>query len=161
MVVLCNEPWNNYLVCECVIDRVLLVASSSLQLSQRSCREYTIDLLLWSMPRETEAFFGEVLRENRSVLEFVESDWTMLNARLAQLYGIEGVDGSRLRKVSLPAGSHRGGVMTQASVLKVTADGTRTSPVLRGAWILDRSNMEEAPGKVGHAMLESGAGHSL
>ena len=96
------------------------------------------DLLLWSMPRETEAFFAEVMRENRSLLEFVHSDWSMLNARLATLYGVEGVEGSQLRKVQLPASAHRGGVMTQASVLKVTADGTRTSPVLRGAWILDR-----------------------
>ncbi len=96
------------------------------------------DLLLWSMPRETEAYFSEILRENRSVLEFVNSDWSMLNERLATLYGVEGVAGSGFRKVQLPAEAHRGGVMTQASVLKVTADGTRTSPVLRGAWVLDR-----------------------
>ncbi|MCC6511202.1 MAG: DUF1592 domain-containing protein [Pirellulaceae bacterium] len=96
------------------------------------------DLLLWSMPRETEAFFAEVLRENRSLLEFVHSDWSMINGRLATLYGIEDIEGSQLRKVQLPASVHRGGVMTHASVLKVTADGTRTSPVLRGSWILDR-----------------------
>lgn len=96
------------------------------------------DLLLWSMPRETEAFFDEVLRENLSLLHFVDSDWSMLNERLAALYGIPGVAGSELRKVSLPPEARRGGVMTHASVLKVTADGTRTSPILRGAWILDR-----------------------
>jgi hypothetical protein len=95
-------------------------------------------LLLWSMPRETQLFFEEVLRKDLSLLNFVNSDWTMLNERLAELYGIGNVRGNDFRKVALPAGSHRGGVMTQASVLKVTADGTRTSPVLRGKWVLDR-----------------------
>jgi hypothetical protein len=95
-------------------------------------------LLLWAMPRETELFFEEVLRNDRSLLEFVDSDWTIINERLAALYGIPGVEGNSFRKVKLPAGSHRGGVMTQASVLKVTADGTRTSPVLRGKWVLER-----------------------
>jgi len=95
-------------------------------------------LLLWSMPRETQAFFGEVLRGDMSLLEFVDSDWTMLNGRMAQHYGIPGVEGSEFHKTKLHAGLHRGGVMTQASVLKVTADGTRTSPVLRGKWVLER-----------------------
>lgn len=95
-------------------------------------------LLGWSMPRETEAFFEEVLRNDLSLLEFVDSDWSMLNGRLATLYGVPGVDGSDFRKVKIPAECHRGGVMTQASVLKVTADGTRTSPVLRGKWVLER-----------------------
>lgn len=96
------------------------------------------ETLLWSMPRETWAFFDEVLRNNMSLLEFVDSDWTMLNGRLAAHYGIAGVDGNEFRKVKLPPGCHRGGVMAQASVLKVTADGTRTSPVLRGKWVLER-----------------------
>ncbi len=95
-------------------------------------------LLQWSMPQETQLFFEEVLAKNLSLLEFVDSDWSMLNARLAELYGIPGVEGSSFRKVKLPAGVHRGGVMTHGSILKVTADGTRTSPVLRGKWILDR-----------------------
>ncbi len=94
--------------------------------------------LYWSMPRETELFFEEILKHDRSLLEFVDSDWSMLNERLARHYGIEGVVGQELRKVKLPQGSHRGGVMTHASVLKVTADGTRTSPVLRGKWVLER-----------------------
>lgn len=95
-------------------------------------------LLLWSMPLETEKFFEEVLRKDLSLLEFVESDWSMINQRLAEVYGIPGVSGAAFQKVKLPPGSHRGGVMTQASVLKVTADGTRTSPVLRGRWVLER-----------------------
>ena len=96
------------------------------------------ETLLWSMPRETWAFFEEILKNDRCLLEFVDSDWSMLNERLAALYGIPGVQGNEFRKVMLPPGCHRGGVMTQASVLKVTADGTRTSPVLRGKWVLDR-----------------------
>ncbi len=94
--------------------------------------------LLWAMPRETHGFFEEVLKNDLSLLEFIDSDWTMLNERLAKHYGIAGVSGNHIRKVKLPPGSHRGGVMTHASVLKVTADGTRTSPVLRGTWVLDK-----------------------
>jgi Protein of unknown function (DUF1588)/Protein of unknown function (DUF1585)/Protein of unknown function (DUF1592) len=90
------------------------------------------------MPRETERFFEEVLRHDLSLIDFVDSDWTFLNQRLAQHYGIPGISGGELRRVKLPAGSHRGGVLTHASILKVTADGTRTSPVLRGKWVLER-----------------------
>jgi Protein of unknown function (DUF1592)/Protein of unknown function (DUF1588)/Protein of unknown function (DUF1587)/Protein of unknown function (DUF1585)/Protein of unknown function (DUF1595)/Planctomycete cytochrome C len=97
------------------------------------------DLFLhWSLPRETELYFEHILKHDRSLLEFVASDWSMLNERLAQHYGIPDIVGHELRKVRLPAGSHRGGVMTHGSVLKVTADGTRTSPVLRGKWVLER-----------------------
>ena len=83
-----------------------------------------------AMYQEVIEFFYSVVREDRSLLEFVHSDWTMLSQRLAQHYGIKGVHGGELRKVALPTGSRRGGVLTHASVLKVTADGTRTSPVL-------------------------------
>ena len=95
-------------------------------------------LLLWAMPMETQLFFEEILRNDLSLLNFVDSNWSMLNERLAQLYGIPGVNGSQFRKVALPPESRRGGVMTQASVLKVTADGTHTSPILRGKWVLER-----------------------
>ncbi len=94
--------------------------------------------LLWSMPLETTKFFDEVLARDRSVTEFVKSDWTFLNRRLAQHYGVSGVEGWELRKAPLPPGAHRGGVITQAAVLKVTANGTTTSPVLRGKWVLDK-----------------------
>lgn len=94
--------------------------------------------LLWSMPQESQLVFEEILRHDRSLLEFVDADWSMLNDRLARLYGIPGIEGMEFRKVSLPAGCHRGGVLTQAAVLKVTADGTRTSPVLRGKWVLEK-----------------------
>src|SRR5207244_668865 len=66
-----------------------------------------------------------------------DSDWSMLNDRLAAHYGIRGVTGVQLRRVPLPKDSVRGGVMTQASVLKVTANGTTTSPVVRGAWVIE------------------------
>jgi hypothetical protein len=88
--------------------------------------------------RETELFFHEVLERDLSVLEFVHSEWTFLNERLARHYGLPDLPGYDLRKVYLPEGSRRGGVMTQASVLKVTANGATTSPILRGKWICER-----------------------
>ncbi|HEY6167674.1 MAG TPA: DUF1592 domain-containing protein [Verrucomicrobiae bacterium] len=96
------------------------------------------DMLKVSMVRETELFFAEVLKRDLSLANFIASDFTMLNGRLAKHYGIPGVDGWEFRRVSLPPGSHRGGLLTMASVLKVTANGTTTSPVTRGAWVLDR-----------------------
>lgn len=95
-------------------------------------------LLELSMVRETQRFFEELLTHDLSVLNFIDSDFSMLNERLAKHYGIEGVKGyEQFRRVKLPPGAHRGGVLTQAAVLKVTADGTRTSPVLRGVWVLE------------------------
>ena len=96
------------------------------------------DFLFWSMPRETEMFFEEILARDRSLTEFVDSDWSYLNERLARHYGIKDVLGGEMRKVKLPPGCHRGGVLTQAAILKVTADGTHTSPIIRGKWVLDR-----------------------
>lgn len=96
------------------------------------------DFLFWSMPRETQLFFEAVLRDDLPLTNFVQSDWSFLNERLAKHYGIADVVGGELRKTPLPKESHRGGVLTQAAILKVTADGTRTSPVLRGKWVLDK-----------------------
>ncbi len=96
------------------------------------------DLLKAAMVRESHLFFEELLKSNLSVTNVVASDFTMLNERLAQHYGVPGVEGHAFRKVKLPPDSHRGGIMTMASVLKVTANGTNTSPVVRGAWVLDR-----------------------
>jgi cytochrome c553 len=103
------------------------------------------DLLEVSMPRETHLFFEEILKGDRSILEFIHSDWSMLNERLAMLYEIPGVKGNDFRKVMLPTGSHRGGVITQAAILKVTANGTNTSPVTRGAWVISRIMGTPAP----------------
>lgn len=94
--------------------------------------------LLWSSVRETHLFFDELLTNNLSVTNFVESDFAMINGRLAKHYGIPDVHGVAFRKVLLKPEYHRGGVLAQASVLKVTANGTSTSPVLRGVWVLDR-----------------------
>jgi mono/diheme cytochrome c family protein len=93
-------------------------------------------LMRQSLVEETDLFFTEVLKKDLSLTNFVDSDFSFLNDRLAQHYGIAGVKGPQMRRVSLPSGSHRGGVLTQASILKVTANGTTTSPVLRGVWVL-------------------------
>lgn len=96
------------------------------------------ELLQLSMVAETESLFTEVLTKNLPVTSFIQSDFAMLNRRMAEHYGIEGVSGEEFRRVSLPKDSPRGGVLTQASVCKVTANGTTTSPVLRGAWVMKR-----------------------
>ncbi len=93
-------------------------------------------LLRQSMLDETHGFFREVLDRDHGVRDFIDSDYVTINQPLAEFYGIDGVQGLHIRRVELPDDSVRGGVLTQASVLKVSADGTRTSPVLRGAWIL-------------------------
>jgi hypothetical protein len=98
-----------------------------------------------AMIREAELFFDEVLKHDLSVANFAASDFSMLNGRLAKHYGIPGVDGWEFQKVKLPAESHRGGVLTMAAVLKVTANGTTTSPVVRGNWVLDRLLGTPAP----------------
>jgi hypothetical protein len=96
------------------------------------------DNLKVAMVKETLLFFEEVLKNDLSLTNFVASDFSMLNGRLARHYGIPNVTGMEFRKVPLPKDSHRGGVLTMGSVLKVTANGTTTSPVLRGSWVLDR-----------------------
>ncbi|HEU4781205.1 MAG TPA: DUF1592 domain-containing protein [Steroidobacteraceae bacterium] len=87
---------------------------------------------------ETQLFFAELLRADLPARNIVASDFTFLNERLATHYGIRGVAGAAMRRVALPPGSERGGMMTMASVLKLTANGTTTSPVLRGHWITER-----------------------
>jgi hypothetical protein len=99
---------------------------------------YLDDYLVESAGDETRAFFTAMLESDLPARNVVASDFAMLNERLADLYGIPGVQGSALRRVALPADSVRGGLVTQASVLKVTANGTTTSPVLRGVWINER-----------------------
>jgi len=86
--------------------------------------------------RETEMFFHNIVEEDRSVLEFIDADYTFANERLARFYGIPGVKGSYFRRVAL-TGPQRGGILTQGSILLVTSYPNRTSPVLRGKWILE------------------------
>ncbi len=89
------------------------------------------------MRSETEMYFEHLIREDRSVLELVDSNYTFLNEKLANHYGVPGVTGDNLRKVELPPDSPRGGVLTQGTVLAVTSNPTRTSPVKRGLFILE------------------------
>ncbi len=95
------------------------------------------DNLRQSFRRETELLFGEVVHDDRSVLDLIRSDHTFLNERLARHYGIPHVQGSHFRRVSIAAGVPRGGLLRQGSILTVTSYATRTSPVVRGKWVLD------------------------
>jgi hypothetical protein len=95
------------------------------------------DALRRAMREETEMCFGYVMHEDRSVLELIDSDYTFLNERLATHYGITNVTGKEMRRVSLEPDSPRGGILTDGSVLIVTSNPTRTSPVKRGLFILD------------------------
>ena len=94
--------------------------------------------LKYSMLEETRAFVRRMFLENLPISNLVKSDFAMINERLARHYGIEDVTGSKIRPVSLPANSPRGGLLTQGSILKVTANGTNTSAVMRGVWVMER-----------------------
>src|SRR5262249_2289387 len=95
------------------------------------------DNLRQAFRRETELLFEEVVREDRSVLDLLKSDHTFLNERLAKHYGIPHVYGPRFRRVALEPGSERGGLLRHASVLTVPSYAPRTSPVIRGNWVLE------------------------
>ncbi|MED5563619.1 MAG: DUF1592 domain-containing protein [Gemmatimonadota bacterium] len=95
------------------------------------------ETLRQAMITETEMFFGHVVREDRGVLELLTADYTYLNGRLAGHYGIPNVQGSHFRLVTYPASSPRGGLLGQGSILTLTSHAIRTSPVLRGKWILN------------------------
>lgn len=96
------------------------------------------DYLTESMGRETREFVKLVFQDNLPIATLVDSDFAMLNDRLAKHYELPAIEGSRPRKVALPSASPRGGLLTQGAILKVTANGTTTSPVKRGAWMMDR-----------------------
>jgi hypothetical protein len=95
------------------------------------------DNLRQAMRRETELLFESVMKEDRAVVDLLSADYTFLNERLAKHYGIPNIYGSNFRRVTLPVDSVRGGLLGQGSVLTVTSYGNRTSPVLRGKWILE------------------------
>lgn len=101
--------------------------------------------LRYSMPLETRAFIRELIESNLPVHNLVKSDFALLNSRLADHYGLPPVAGATLQKVSLGPDSVRGGLLSQASILKVTANGTNTSPVTRGAWVMERILGEPPP----------------
>ena len=106
---------------------------------------YLDDALAEAALAETQLYFAEMMQRDLPARGVVDSDFTFLNERLATHYGIPGVKGIAMRRVQLPPDSPRGGFMTQASVLKVTANGTTTSPVLRGKWIMERILGYEIP----------------
>jgi mono/diheme cytochrome c family protein len=95
------------------------------------------ETLRMAFRRETELFLDSVLRENRSVLELLSANYTFLNERLAKHYGVPNVAGSYFRKVTFPADSPRGGLLGQGGILMLTSYATRTSPVVRGKWVLE------------------------
>ena len=114
-----------------------------------------------AMKRETELFFEHIMREDRSVLDLLAADYTFLNESLARHYGIPGVYGDTFRRVALPEGSVRGGLLGQASILAVTSLANRTSPVVRGKWILENilgSPPPEPPADVPPLPEETGDG---
>lgn len=89
-----------------------------------------------SMIEEGRALLRSILRDNKNVLDFVDPDYVVINERLARFYEIDGVRGDTFQRVGLPSESHRGGVLTQTAMLTITSNGTRTSPVKRGTWVL-------------------------
>ena len=95
------------------------------------------DNLRQAFRQETELFFDSILREDRSALDLLRADYTFVNERLAKHYGIPNVYGSRFRRITLDENGKRGGLLRQASILTVTSYATRTSPVIRGKWVLE------------------------
>jgi len=98
-----------------------------------------------SMARETTEYFRAVLEGGLSLREFLHADWTMLNGRLARHYGVPGVEGDDFRRVALSPEHHRGGLLTQASILSMTSDGMRHRPVHRGVWLAEALLGREVP----------------
>lgn len=134
-------------------SKALVENFSGQWLQTRNLKQMTPDTKLFpvfddelrdDMARETELFFENVLREDRSILDFLDGDYTFVDERLAQLYGLKGVSGPTFRRVSLK-GTPRGGVLTQGSVLTVTSNPTRTSPVKRGKWVLENLLAQAPP----------------
>src|ERR1044071_340971 len=97
------------------------------------------------MKRESQMAFNTIVHEDRSITELVDCDYTFLNEKLARVYGITNVTGSEMRRVTLPPDSPRGGVLTHGSVLVVTSNPDRTSPVKRGLFVLDNILGTPAP----------------
>tara|TARA_B100000212_G_scaffold340589_2_gene321600 strand:- start:10970 stop:13495 length:2526 start_codon:yes stop_codon:yes gene_type:complete len=103
----------------------------------KSFESYYSQRLEYAMREETRLYFENLLANNGSILDFLDSDYTFLNGSLAKHYGLEGINGEAFRRVRLPKNARRGGLLGHASVLTVTANGVETSPVVRGVWILE------------------------
>jgi hypothetical protein len=130
-----NDPRSNGLVQNFTGQWLQLRNLDTISMDRDRFPEFTPEMRQ-AMRRETELLFATVLRENRSVMELLTSDFTFVNPLLAALYGIEGVTEDEFTRVSLD-GLPRSGLLGQASILAVTSNPTRTSPVKRGKWILD------------------------
>ncbi len=134
---LLNDPKSDRFITDFVNQWLGLRALDDTTPDRNLYPEYD-DYLKISSARETAGFFRTMLAENISVRNFVASPWVYINDRLAQHYGLPEVAGTHLRKVNLPPDSPYGGLWTQAAVMKVTANGTNTSPVKRGVWVSER-----------------------
>ena len=129
--------------------------------------------LLQAFKQETEMFVASTLREDRSVADLLDANYTFVNERLARHYGIPGIYGSRFRRVTLPNHDQRGGLLAQGALLATTSYPDRTSPVLRGKWLLNNifglpipppppgvdTNLENKPGATPASMRERLAQH--
>jgi hypothetical protein len=118
-------------------DELADIRAAFSKLRQQSPRADLTPELRRAMRQETESVFNYIVREDRSLLELLDSDYTFVNERLARHYGITNVVGPEMRRVTLPPDSPRGGILTEGTVLAVTSNPTRTSPVKRGVFILD------------------------
>ncbi|HWE04565.1 MAG TPA: DUF1592 domain-containing protein [Tepidisphaeraceae bacterium] len=134
---LLNDPKSGRFVTDFVNQWLGLRALDDTSPDRNLYPEYD-EFLKLSSAMETEGFFRRVLDENMSVRNFVASPWVLANDRLAKLYGLGDVTGAQLRKVDLPESSPFGGLWTQSAILKITANGTNTSPVKRGRWVAER-----------------------
>jgi hypothetical protein len=97
-----------------------------------------------AMLKETQMFFTSIVNEDHSVMDFIDANYTYVNGRLAKFYGLPGITGDNFQRYTFPAGSPRGGLLTQASILTITSYPARTSPVLRGKWVLENL-LDSAP----------------
>jgi hypothetical protein len=97
-----------------------------------------------AMLTETQMFFTSIINEDRSVLDFIDGNYTFVNGKLAAFYGMPGITGDEFQRVTFPKDSVRGGLLTQASILTITSYPNRTSPVLRGKWVLENL-LNDAP----------------
>jgi hypothetical protein len=102
------------------------------------------DSLRADMIKETQLFFSSIIQEDRSVLDLIDANYSFVNERLAQHYGISGIKGDNFQRVTFSPNEHRGGLLTQASILTITSYPNRTSPVQRGKWVLENL-LDSAP----------------
>ncbi len=130
-----RDPKSQALVANFAVQWLNLALLDAANPNRKIFKDFDRDLRA-DMRRETELFFESTVRDDRSILDLLNGRYTFLNERLAKLYGISGVDGEQFRQVSL-TGTPRAGVLTQASILTLTSQPTRTSPVKRGKWILE------------------------